>query len=295
MGSAAAAARFLNFGPKKARHALAIAASFAGAPMGNAGTKTKPLHVGKAARFGMEAALMADHGMEGNAEILDIASGYGAFYDDYKPEELLMKYGSDKEYVLHKQDVAIKRFPAHLGMHFGIDAILDMRDAVCENGQQVNPDEIFNILIVAPKSKYINRPLPTSAHEARHSFQFNVCSALLDGSVTPESFEAQMRNRLQLKNLLQKTEIVTTDDNSANFETMYIEVLITMVDGTCFRGHCDTPYGHWRHPLLQEDLEAKFRKNTTMLSEDVVNNIIKEVQELDKPKPASVILNLIQL
>ena len=50
MGSAAACSNLLGFGPEKCRGALGIAASFAGAPMANAGTTTKPLHSGKAAR-----------------------------------------------------------------------------------------------------------------------------------------------------------------------------------------------------------------------------------------------------
>ena len=50
MGSAAACARLLGGGSSTVRHALAIATSFAGAPMANAGTTTKPLHAGKAAR-----------------------------------------------------------------------------------------------------------------------------------------------------------------------------------------------------------------------------------------------------
>jgi aconitate decarboxylase len=62
---------------------MAIAASFAGAPMANAGTMTKPLHSGKSARFGLEAALLADKGLEGNGQILDMVSGFGAFYEDY--------------------------------------------------------------------------------------------------------------------------------------------------------------------------------------------------------------------
>lgn len=52
MGSAAACANLLGLSPAKSRNALGIAASFAGAPMANAGTEAKPLHAGKAARYG---------------------------------------------------------------------------------------------------------------------------------------------------------------------------------------------------------------------------------------------------
>jgi aconitate decarboxylase len=47
------------------------------------------LHSGKSARFGLEAALLADKGLEGNSQILDMVSGFGAFYEDYDPEIIL--------------------------------------------------------------------------------------------------------------------------------------------------------------------------------------------------------------
>ena len=54
-------------------------------------------------RFGLEAALLASHGMEGNHDILDMSSGFGAFYHDYNPEGFLLAHSTNSDFILHSQ------------------------------------------------------------------------------------------------------------------------------------------------------------------------------------------------
>ncbi|PKU35277.1 hypothetical protein llap_14417 [Limosa lapponica baueri] len=182
MGSAAACAKLLALDRPKCKNALAIAASYAGAPLANAATQTKPLHVGNAAKHGLEAACLASQGLQGNKQILDMESGIGAFYTDYSPQTLptLQSY----PWLLDQQDVAIKRFPAHLGTHWVADAASSVRRKLVESSDDLLPlDKIEKVILKVPEVKYVNRPSPASEHEARHSFQFVACSALLDGSI----------------------------------------------------------------------------------------------------------------
>ncbi|CAL1546486.1 unnamed protein product [Lymnaea stagnalis] len=290
MGSAAACSSLLGFGPEKSRNALGIAASFAGAPMANAGTTTKPLHAGKAARFGLEAALLADQGIEGNENILDMTSGFGAFYDDFDPESLLAEHSQNSEFLLHSQDIALKRFPAHLGMHWTIDAALAVRSNM-EGPLRV--DKVKRVIVKAPHSKYINRPLPSTMHEARHSFQFNACTALLDGEVTPKSYEDSCRARRDLVALLNKTEVQTPDDNKPSFNEMYVEVHVYLMDGSEVRGRCDTPYGHWRNPLSDADVVNKFSANTTSLAQQNKQEIVRLVKSMSSGHKASDLARLL--
>ncbi|KAL5022660.1 hypothetical protein ScPMuIL_001815 [Solemya velum] len=282
MGSAAASSRLLGLSPEKCRHALAVAASFAGAPMANAGTTTKPLHAGKSARFGLEAALLAERGIEGNENILDIKSGFAAFFDDYNPQEFLKQHGDDPNFVLHNQNIAIKRFPAHLGMHWAIDAAMGVREGLLDIGLKFNKESVKNIEILAPNSRYINRPDPTSEHEARHSFQFNACSALLDGKMELTSYHENMIERASLQDLLAKTKVTCPDDNTASFEDMYVQINLTLKNGLVVEGRCNTPYGHWRQPLSEKDVITKFLANTEILSKQQQNKLIGIVQNLHK-------------
>ncbi|XP_074925102.1 cis-aconitate decarboxylase-like isoform X2 [Chelonoidis abingdonii] len=284
MGSAAATAKLLSLNVAQCAHALAIAASLAGAPMANAATQAKPLHIGNATRLGLEAALLAAREMEANPLILDDirgCSGFSAFYGDYQPKPLPLPANSH-EFLLEKQDVAFKRFPAHLGMHWIVDAAASARNLLVNYSGSFSPSLIRAILLRIPVSKYINRPFPESEHQARHSFQFNACTALLDGEVGLNSFSDGCIRRRELMELLAKVLVEHPEDNLANFDKMYGEVALVLENGDVLTGRCDTFYGHWRKPLSRESLLKKFRSNAShVLPEDKVNSIITTVENLE--------------
>ncbi|TRY91106.1 hypothetical protein DNTS_020401 [Danionella cerebrum] len=284
LGSAAACASLLSLDHNKCSNALAIAASLAGAPMANAATQSKPLHIGNASRLGLEAALLASRGLEASPLVLDAVpgvAGFSAFYEDYAPRPI----GSldEHSFLLETQDVAFKRFPAHLGMHWIADAAAMVhKNMVGLKGGRISPHLVQEILLRVPISKYINRPFPETEHQARHSFQFNACSALLDGEVTVQSFHPEALQRPELHELLSRVRLEHPTDNPANFNIMYGEVEVTLVSGDVLRGRCDTFYGHWRNPLSQESLQRKFRNNAdSVLSSEKVERLIEAVEGLD--------------
>ncbi|XP_038603534.1 cis-aconitate decarboxylase-like [Tachyglossus aculeatus] len=284
LGSAAAIAKLLSLNKNQCANALAVAASLAGAPMANAATLAKPLHIGNAARFGFEAALLAAQDMEANPLILDDVggcSGVSAFYGDYHPMPLPLP-GRDQEFLLEKQDIAFKRFPAHLGMHWVVDAALSARNLSILYAGSFSPAAIQAIILRIPESKYINRAFPESEHQARHSFQFNACAALLDGQVDVSSFSLENIVRPDLTKLLAKVAVEHPEDNPANFDKMYGEVVLHLENGDILTGRCDTFYGHWRKPLSKESLLQKFRANAShVLPESKVNAIITMVENIE--------------
>uniref|UniRef100_A0A8C5LTS2 Cis-aconitate decarboxylase n=1 Tax=Leptobrachium leishanense TaxID=445787 RepID=A0A8C5LTS2_9ANUR len=294
MGSAAASSKLLRLNPSQCREALAIAASYSGAPLANAATQTKPLHIGNAGRHGIESAYLAFLGLEGNKQILDMDSGFGAFYNDYDPQALLDL--QTYTWLLEKQDVAFKRFPAHLGMHWIADAALAVRKCIVEEDDCFPTQNIENIKLKVPFAKYVNRPLPVSEHEARHSFQFNACTALLDGAVSVDSFNDHNLSRPHLHELLGKLHIEHPSDNNPSFESLYCEVSVTLKNGTTFTERCDTFYGHWRKPLSKEDLVKKFKANaSTVLSRDGVEGIVETVDRLEDIEDCSVLSQFLKL
>ncbi|XP_062249910.1 immunoresponsive gene 1, like [Platichthys flesus] len=287
MGSAAACARLLSLDDVRCSHALAIAASLSGAPMANAATQSKPLHIGNASRLGLEAALLASRGLEASPLVLDAVAGvagFSAFYEDYVPQPLESPSDGGHSFLLEEQDMGFKRFPAHLGMHWVADAAASVHQLLVGVGPgTISPAQVQDIHLRVPKSKYINRPLPESEHEARHSFQFNACSALLDGEVTVQSFTPAAMGRPELLALLSRVHMEHPDDNPANFNRMYGEVQVKLVGGEILTGRCDTFYGHWRNPLTNESLAKKFRNNAgTVLPSDKVESLIDVVEELDR-------------
>ncbi|XP_077466001.1 cis-aconitate decarboxylase-like [Stigmatopora argus] len=299
LGSAAACSRLLSLTPSQCSHALAIAASLSGAPMANAATQSKPMHVGNASRLGLEAAILASQGLEASQLVLDTVkgvAGFNAFYKDYAPQALESPNGGDHVFLLEEQDIAFKRFPAHLGMHWVADAMASVHEHLVGLGPgPVCPAHVREILLRVPDSKYIDRPFPKSDHQARHSFQFNACSALLDGEVTVRSFSPAARSRPELLQLLSRVRVEHPHDNPANFDHMYGEVQVALAAGDIQRGRCDTFYGHWRKPLTNESLRKKFRNNAgAVLPSDKVERLIEIVEGLDQLRNCSSLLLQLQ-
>ncbi|XP_037646482.1 cis-aconitate decarboxylase [Sebastes umbrosus] len=288
MGSAAASAKLLDLSPAQSSHALAIAASSAGAPLANAATQTKPLHIGNAARKGLEAAQLAQMGLEGNPAILDINRGFGVYYKDYSPSAMALSASSDFKWILEDQDVAFKRIPAHLGMHWVVDAALAARAKLENAVGNFDLCQIKRVTLRVPPPKYVDCPLPATEHQARHSFQFNASSALLDNKVTVSSFSGAQINRPALKELLSKVEVETPKDNQPSFDKMYCEVEIETEQGQSYVARCDTFYGHWRKPLSQEDLVEKFSVNaSSVLCTEGVEGVIDVIGNMERVRECS--------
>lgn len=267
--------------------------------MANAATQSKPFHIGNASRLGLEAALLASRGLEGSTVILDVVNGvagFNAFYEDYVPQRLPSPAEGGHKFLLEEQDIAFKRFPAHLGMHWVADAASSIHKLLvgCSPGR-VSPTQVQEVLLRVPRSKYINRPFPESEHEARHSFQFNACSALLDGEVTVQSFTPEARARPDLHALLSCVRVEHPADNLASFNSMYGEIHVTLVGGDTLKGRCNTFYGHWRNPLTNESLRKKFKSNAAAaLTPEKVERLVEVVERLDRVEDSTVLLSLLQ-
>lgn len=290
IGCAAASAKLLGLSPAQCSHALAVAASSAGAPLANAATQTKPLHIGNAARRGLEAAQLAQMGLEGNPAILDLDCGFGVYYKDYGPSAMAVSATSDFKWILEDQDVAFKRIPAHLGMHWAVDAALAARAKLENTVGNFDLSQIRQVKLRVPPSKYIDCPLPATEHQARHSFQFNAGSALLDNKVTVSSFSEEQINRPALKELLSKVKVDTPKDNQPSFDKMYCEVEIETHQGQIYVARCDTFYGHWRKPLSQKDLVGKFSLNaSSVLCTEGVEGVIDVIGNIENVRECSIL------
>ncbi len=78
LGAAMAAAKLRRLAPERFGHALAIAASSAAGLFAfvNGGADIKRLHAGHAAREGLQAALLAEQGVEGPPDVIEARDGF---------------------------------------------------------------------------------------------------------------------------------------------------------------------------------------------------------------------------
>ena len=128
-GAAAAAAKLLGLSTERTAHALAIAASMASGIKANFGTDCKPLHVGHAARCGIEAALLAEAGFTGNPRALEHGDGFGATHvTGNRPAWDLTTAGLGSPHDLVDPGIGVKRFPACASTHQALDATLALAE-----------------------------------------------------------------------------------------------------------------------------------------------------------------------
>lgn len=176
--AASACARLLRLDAESARNALALATSLAGGSKRQFGTMAKPWHAGLAARAGVEAALLAEAGLDARDE---------PFVGRWSVHELLAgQSGADPEAALAglggPDPIAAagprrKPFPCCAATHQAIEAALALRDRV--------PADLAAIEVELPEifDRNLQYPRPATGAEAKFSLEHCVACALVDGEV----------------------------------------------------------------------------------------------------------------
>ena len=188
LGAVAAVSRLLKLSTAQVKHAIGIAASLAGGLRQNFGTMTKPLHAGKAAANGVQAALLAQAGFTATENIIEAPLGFARVFGhdgDVDWAKVGAKLG--KTFLITGSGgLNIKPYPSCGFTHCAIDAALQIGG---EHG--FNPDEIATVeLGVSPFDKQILiYHQPRTSLEAKFSLEYCVARALVSGGVRMGHFD----------------------------------------------------------------------------------------------------------
>jgi aconitate decarboxylase len=238
LGAATAAGHLLGLDVVHMRHALGLAASRCGSVLANAGTMTKSTHCGLAGSLGLDAALLARRGFTANLNVIEDPRGYAkAFFGPAGDPSALLQFGPPWRLVA--PGYAIKMFPSQFGTHFVITAALEARRQIAD------PAAIQSVEIRGPVMTYVDRPQPDTGLAGKFSFQYTAACALLDGAVKIDSFTDQRRFAPDMVAMLQKVRVTQLPDMPAAFETMHVELDVTLSDGRVIKTRCNRPAGAW--------------------------------------------------
>lgn len=252
IGSAVGAGVLLGLDAAKLTMAMGIAASRAGALIGNVGSMTKCLHCGDAAAGGLEAALLAAQGFTADADAIGGPRGWGrAFAGEGFDVAALTAPAPD--WHIAAPGPAFKLYPSQYGTHFIITAALDARRHWDGKGA------IRRVAITTPAMGYVNRPLPATGLAGKFSFQYTAAAALLDGQVGVASFADARRFAPDMEALLPRIEIIPDAAREGRFDRMRVDLVIELEDGRALRGMCDGPPGIWGRPVAPAALQAKWQ------------------------------------
>jgi 2-methylcitrate dehydratase len=205
---------------------------------------------------GTIAALWAQKGYIGPEHVIDGKEGlFHCLGEKWLPGKLTDGLG--KSFKI--KDCSMKFFPTEALTHSPLTAALKLRE---EHG--IDPEAVEEITIrtvaravdiLCDPSKY----KPTSKETADHSLPYCVGVALMDGIVTPESFEEARFTDAKLLALIAKVKGIADPEIEKTFPALYrCDMAIRMKDGTVHETRVDYPKGDPRNPLTDRDLEGKF-------------------------------------
>ena len=257
-GAAAAAAKLLGLSTERTAHALAIAASMASGIKANFGTDCKPLHVGHAARCGIEAALLAEAGFTGNPRALEHGDGFGATHaTGNRAAWDLTTAGLGSPHDLVDPGIGVKRFPACASTHQALDATLALAE---EHG--IQPASVASVECgvnyMAPHQLIYDQA--ETGLQGKFSMPYCVSVALLDRTVGLAQFAEERVRRADVKALMPKVRMYVHADQTTreSLPTRFTEVAIKLADGRRLVKSVRLAKGQPQNPLTDAELTIKF-------------------------------------
>ena len=176
---------------------MAIATSQAAGLQAQFGTDMKAVHVGLAARAGVEACYFAEAGIRSNLDLFEAPRG---FFRRYGGKTVATTASRPPGQAMDMAPVARKLWPCCGYTHRAIEAALELSTRLDGN----KPDSI-NIRIAEPYWLPVQNAAPGSSAEARFSLAYCVASALANGKIDNRSFAKESIQCPETQALLTRT------------------------------------------------------------------------------------------
>jgi len=209
LGAAAASAKLLGLPAAGIAAALSLATSMSAGLKLQFGSDAKALHAGLAARAGIEAARLAEAGASASSAVFDGPYGFFYRYDGSKTraiDEAVARIG--RRLGLEQHPILRKPWPSCAYSHRAIEAALTISGATPGLSDAV--DEV-TLRIPEPFFRVAGFLRPSNSTEARFSVVYCIAAALIDGAITPASFDPKAFTRPAVSALLDKIRVEAYD------------------------------------------------------------------------------------
>src|SRR5262249_25097695 len=166
--------------------------------------------------------------------------------------------------VIVDPGLALKRFPCCYASHRGMDGVLQLRQCLGLNAENLErlacrmPPGGMRVLIYAQ---------PQTGLEGKFSLQYALAAGVLDGTYSLWSFTDEAVRRPAIRDLLARISVSEDPrcaDNDPLLETRssgsrgFVEVEAMLKDGRCQTVRVDQAPGHPARALTWDDIAAKF-------------------------------------
>ena len=246
-GAAAGCARLLGLDADKTAMALGIAAS---QPIGlreQFGTMTKPFHPGAAARAGLMAALMAQHGYTASPKAIEAPRGWAQVVSTKcKWNEVTDELGQRFEISFN----SYKPFACGIVIHPSIDACVQLR----ERGIAPEQIERIELKVHSLVLELTGKKEPADGLQGKFSVYHGCAAGLLFGRAAEEEFADAIVTRADVAALRRKV-VATVDDS---IDEASADVTAVLTDGRREHVFVEHAIGSLQRPMSDADLERKF-------------------------------------
>ncbi len=225
-GGAAAAARVLGLDAERTAHALALALYQPVLPLypGFMGGESKVLTAAVPTVTGVQAALLARSGLQGNTGIME---GEGGFLDELSFLPLPFFFsGWGKAWV--SDTLAFKPYPGCAYLDTTLDAWEEIRSEAASSGRPLRPEDIAELRVEASiltmgmddLARAYRGADPLAAVNINFSLATSLALAVLNGRLTPQCLEPSFlaENETSILELASRVELV--HDWGATFELL---------------------------------------------------------------------------
>ena len=244
-----------------------------------------------ACRNAVFATMLAARGLTGPRLALDGEEGFikAVTTGDFK----LAPFGGDGR-PFKIMECSIKRFPLGEDRQTVIQAVLDVR-AKLPDVRDIAEVHIRTmkkaITIMAGDPK---KWRPTTRETADHSMVYTTGVALMYGTVHQRHFGDEYLHDEELLDLVSRVKVsVWEEANRRAPEAMLCEVEVVTKSGKRYSAEVAYHKGHYKNPMSESDVEAKFRSLTEdVLSPRQVDRLLDRLWHLEEQKDIGDVLRL---
>jgi 2-methylcitrate dehydratase PrpD len=230
MGAAAAASNMLRLDPATTAHAIGIAATQAAGLKSVFGTMCKPLHPGRAAAIGLQAARLAQRGFTSNPAILDVEQGFVATQSESPNPKAALAEPAGGYYL---PQTLFKYHAACYLTHSSIEASNMLRR---EFALQVDAIRKVTLSVDEGHLRVCNIEKPQTGLEVKFSLRATNALALLgENTANDATYSDATAKRGEIVDLCSKIDIATWKKPSHTLS----EVAVHLSDGRVVRKEFD--------------------------------------------------------
>jgi 2-methylcitrate dehydratase PrpD len=255
-GAAVAGGRLLALNVEQMTHAIALAATSIGGMAVAADTScSREYHAGMAAMAGIQAALAARAGFQGDPGILEAPRGFLHAMDGQALEDITRDLGVSWDIVT---DMAIKLVPGAHPFHAVAEAAAT---AARENNIDASRIERIVISAAVQHTSFGGEPHPRNLVEAAHSLAYFVAASVVDRGFGWDNLSLDKMRDPLIDGLQDK---VRFDPNPPPLPDRFPHrhggsVAIHMANGDIHQATCTAPRGAGSRGIDWADVEAKYR------------------------------------